>query len=76
VTSIAVILQRERWRNMVTYAGTIAELTWDDLDFGNLTDSRHFHISSFYQQRVVAGTSFRIVSPEERYWTYFIAGHE
>jgi hypothetical protein len=44
------IFQRERWRKMVTNAGTIAELTWDDLDFGNLTDSRHFHISSFYLQ--------------------------
>jgi sugar/nucleoside kinase (ribokinase family) len=50
-TGITVILQRERWRNMVTYAGTIAELTWDDLDFDYLTDSRHFHISSFYLQR-------------------------
>jgi sugar/nucleoside kinase (ribokinase family) len=50
-TGITVILQRERWRNMVTYAGTIAELAWDDLDFDYLTDSRHFHISSFYLQR-------------------------
>jgi sugar/nucleoside kinase (ribokinase family) len=50
-TGITVILQRERWRNMVTYAGTIAELGWDDLDFDYLTDSRHFHISSFYLQR-------------------------
>lgn len=49
-TGITVILQRERWRNMVTYAGTIAELTWDDLDFDYLTDSRHFHLSSFYLQ--------------------------
>jgi sugar/nucleoside kinase (ribokinase family) len=50
-TGITVILQRQRWRNMVTYAGTIAELTWDDLDFDYLTDSRHFHVSSFYLQR-------------------------
>ncbi len=49
-TGITVILQRESWRNMVTYAGTIAELTWDDLDFEYLTDSRHFHLSSFYLQ--------------------------
>jgi sugar/nucleoside kinase (ribokinase family) len=49
-TGITVILQRERWRNMVTYAGTIAELVWDDLDFGYLTNSRHFHLSSFYLQ--------------------------
>jgi len=50
-TGLTVILQREAWRNMVTYSGTIAELTWDDLDFEYLTDSRHFHFSSFYLQR-------------------------
>jgi sugar/nucleoside kinase (ribokinase family) len=50
-TGITVILQREHWRNMVTYAGTISELTWDDLDFDYLTNSRHFHVSSFYLQR-------------------------
>jgi sugar/nucleoside kinase (ribokinase family) len=49
-TGLTVILQREAWRNMVTYAGTIAELTWDDLDFDYLIDSRHFHVSSYYLQ--------------------------
>jgi sugar/nucleoside kinase (ribokinase family) len=46
-----VVLQRAAWRNMVTYSGTIAELSWDDLDFDYLADSRHFHISSFYLQQ-------------------------
>jgi len=46
-----VILQREQWRNMVTYSGTIAELAWDELDLDYLKDSRHFHLSSFYLQR-------------------------
>jgi sugar/nucleoside kinase (ribokinase family) len=50
-TGLTVILQREAWRNMVTYSGTIEELTWDDLDLDYLTDSRHFHFSSFYLQR-------------------------
>lgn len=50
-TGLTVILQRAAWRNMVTYSGTIAELTWDDLDFAYLADSRHFHVSSFYLQR-------------------------
>jgi sugar/nucleoside kinase (ribokinase family) len=50
-TGLTVILQREAWRNMVTYSGTIAELTWDDLDLAYLADSRHFHFSSFYLQR-------------------------
>jgi sugar/nucleoside kinase (ribokinase family) len=50
-TGLTVILQREAWRNMVTYSGTIAELGWDDLDLEYLADSRHFHLSSFYLQR-------------------------
>jgi sugar/nucleoside kinase (ribokinase family) len=49
-TGLTVILQRQAWRNMVTYSGTIAELMWDDLDFDYLADSRHFHFSSFYLQ--------------------------
>jgi sugar/nucleoside kinase (ribokinase family) len=50
-TGLTVILQRERWRNMVTYAGTIFDLTFEDLDLNYLADSRHFHLSSFYLQR-------------------------
>ncbi len=50
-TGLTVILQREAWRNMVTYSGTIAELCLEDLDFAYLADSRHFHLSSFYLQR-------------------------
>ncbi len=50
-TGITVILQREHWRNMLTYSGTIAELAWDELDLDYLKNSRHFHLSSFYLQR-------------------------
>src|SRR5262249_55086063 len=50
-TGLTVILQRPEWRNILTYAGTIAELTLGDLDFKYLTDSRHFHFSSFYLQK-------------------------
>lgn len=50
-TGLTVILQRERWRNMITYAGTIFELSFEDLDLEYLADSRHFHLSSFYLQR-------------------------
>src|SRR5438874_700328 len=49
-TGLTVVLQRAAWRNFVTYSGTIAELTWDDLDLDYLADSRHFHLSSFYIQ--------------------------
>ncbi len=52
-TGLTVILQRSAWRNMVTYAGTIAQLTWDDLDLDYLANARHFHVSSFYLQRAL-----------------------
>jgi sugar/nucleoside kinase (ribokinase family) len=52
-TGLTVVLQRQAWRNMVTYSGTIAELCWDDLDFDYLADSRHFHLSSYYLQRAL-----------------------
>src|SRR4029077_9720744 len=47
-TGLTVVLQREVWRNMVTYSGTIAQLSWDDLDLDYLAYSRHFHLSSYY----------------------------
>jgi sugar/nucleoside kinase (ribokinase family) len=50
-TGLTVILHHEQWRNILTYAGTIGELTWDDLDLDYLADSRHFHLSSYYLQR-------------------------
>jgi sugar/nucleoside kinase (ribokinase family) len=50
-TGLTVILHHDNWRNILTYMGTIAELVWDDLDLGYLSDSRHFHLSSFFLQR-------------------------
>ena len=50
-TGLTVILHHEGWRNILTYAGTIAELTWDDLDLTLLAESRHFHLSSYYLQK-------------------------
>jgi sugar/nucleoside kinase (ribokinase family) len=50
-TGLTVILHHDAWRNILTYAGTIAELTWDDLDLDYLADSRHFHLSSYYLQK-------------------------
>jgi sugar/nucleoside kinase (ribokinase family) len=49
-SGLTVILQRDEWRNILTYSGTISELTLNDLDFDYLADSRHFHLSSFYLQ--------------------------
>jgi sugar/nucleoside kinase (ribokinase family) len=50
-TGLTVILQRERLRNILTYPGTIFDLTLADLDLDYLTDAGHFHLSSFYLQR-------------------------
>jgi sugar/nucleoside kinase (ribokinase family) len=50
-TGLTVILHHENWRNILTYMGTIAELAWEDLDLEYLSDSRHFHLSSFFLQR-------------------------
>ena len=50
-TGLTVILHHEAWRNILTYSGTIAETSWDDLDLDYLADSRHFHFSSYYLQR-------------------------
>jgi sugar/nucleoside kinase (ribokinase family) len=48
-----VILHHQSWRNILTYAGTIAELKFEDLDLDYLSDSRHFHLSSYYLQRAL-----------------------
>ena len=50
-TGLTVILHHPAWRNILTYAGTIAEMSWEDLDLDYLADSRHFHLSSYYLQR-------------------------
>ena len=52
-TGLTVILHHEQWRNILTYSGTIAELTWDDLDLDYLADSRHFHLSSYYLHKAL-----------------------
>src|ERR1051326_8327075 len=38
-TGLTVILHHQAWRNILTYIGTIAELTCDDLDLNYLADS-------------------------------------
>jgi sugar/nucleoside kinase (ribokinase family) len=52
-TGLSVLLHHPHWRNILTYAGTIAELSWDDLDLNYLSDSRHFHFSSYYLQKAL-----------------------
>ena len=50
-TGLTVIMQRDSWRNMLTYQGTISDLRIENLDLGYLSSARHFHLSSFYLQR-------------------------
>lgn len=50
-TGLTVILHHSRWRNILSYMGTIAELAWNDLDLNYLSDARHFHLSSYFLQR-------------------------
>ncbi|MGH9515563.1 MAG: carbohydrate kinase family protein [Terriglobales bacterium] len=50
-TGLTVIMQRDSWRNMLTYPGTISDLKLEDLDLDYLSSARHFHLSSFYLQR-------------------------
>jgi sugar/nucleoside kinase (ribokinase family) len=50
-TGMTVILQHTAGRNILTYAGSIAELTLSDLDLESLSDSRHLHLSSYYLQK-------------------------
>ena len=50
-TGLTVILQRDGWRNILTYPGTIFDLSLEHLDLDYLSSARHFHFSSFYLQR-------------------------
>ena len=50
-TGLTVIMQRDSWRNMLTYAGTIFDLQMKNLDFEYLSSAKHFHLSSYYLQR-------------------------
>ncbi len=49
-TGLSVILQRDGWRNILTYPGAITSLRMGDLDLESLADARHFHLSSYYLQ--------------------------
>jgi len=50
-SGLTVILRREGWRNMLTYPGTMVDLSLADLDMDYLSSGRHFHLSSYYLQR-------------------------
>jgi sugar/nucleoside kinase (ribokinase family) len=50
-TGVTFLLPHDRVRHIVTYPGTIAELTVGDLDKEYISRAKHFHISSFFLQK-------------------------
>ena len=50
-TGITVVLPHERDRHILTFPGTIFEMSYKDLDLGYLANALHFHMSSFYLHR-------------------------
>jgi sugar/nucleoside kinase (ribokinase family) len=50
-TGLTVLLPHGAERHILTFLGTIAELTVGDLDFDRLLEARHLHLSSLYLQR-------------------------
>jgi sugar/nucleoside kinase (ribokinase family) len=49
-TGVSVVLSHGRERRILTYPGTMAELTCEDLDIDYLAQARHFHLSSLFLQ--------------------------
>ena len=49
-TGLTVILQHEGRRRILTYPGTMADMSRADLDIEFLKSARHFHVSSFFLQ--------------------------
>jgi len=52
-TGVTVHLQHTELRHMFTYAGSIFDLRFDDLDVNYLSSSRHLHMPSYYLQRAI-----------------------
>jgi sugar/nucleoside kinase (ribokinase family) len=50
-TGLTVILPRGKWRNILTYLGTMSALKLEHLDLEYLASSRHFHLSSYFLLR-------------------------
>jgi sugar/nucleoside kinase (ribokinase family) len=50
-TGVTLLLPHSDERHILTYPGAIAELTVEALDFDQLTQARHVHLSSLYLQR-------------------------
>ncbi len=59
-TGVTVILVHEGCRHILTYPGTMSEMTAADLDMDYLAQGRHFHLSSLYLQKQLQPEMARI----------------
>ena len=52
-TGVTLLLPHGKDRHILTYPGTMAEMTAEDLSVEYLSSSRHFHLSSLFLQRAL-----------------------
>ncbi len=52
-TGLTVILAHRGFRHILTYPGTMFEMTFEDMDLDYLASARHFHLSSFFLHRAL-----------------------
>ncbi len=50
-TGVTILLNHQGKRHILTYPGTMSEMTCGDLDMPYLASGRHFHFSSLYLQK-------------------------
>jgi sugar/nucleoside kinase (ribokinase family) len=52
-TGVTVILPNGTKRYILTYPGTMAEMSYDDLDLSYILDAKHLHLSSYFLHRAL-----------------------
>jgi sugar/nucleoside kinase (ribokinase family) len=52
-SGVSIILPHARERHILTYPGTISELSFEDLDLEYLASASHFHMSSLFLHRAL-----------------------
>jgi len=50
-TGVTVLLTHPADRHIITYPGTMSEMSVEDLDLAYITSARHFHLSSLFLQK-------------------------
>src|SRR6185437_17078721 len=52
-TGVTILLPHASKRHILTYPGTMFEMTLEDLDMDYLASSRHFHLSSLFLHKAL-----------------------